>query len=242
VRYYPASVLEDLDALFIDVGGTMLHARGGVGGVYSEVAVRLGLDASPADLDRQFSAIFARECMVARAAGRLAYGRTPEEATAFWRDLVREVFGPWCTSEAEIDELFTVLFAHFARPDAWALFADTEPLLAAARAIGLPVIAVSNWDARLPRVLDGVGLTSQLTAVVASYAVGAEKPDPEIFEAALALLPASADRRRILHVGDSIPEDVHGAEAVGLRAVWLDRSGAGEVLPGRIRSLAELHF
>jgi putative hydrolase of the HAD superfamily len=234
-------MLEDLDALFIDVGGTMIHARRGVGGAYSEVAARLGVDASAAELNRQFEAIFERERVAARAAGRLAYGRTAEGATAFWRSVVHEVFRPWSSDEADLDEIFTDLFAHFARADAWALFADTEPLLAAARALGLPVIAVSNWDARLPDVLDGVGLTEQLTAVVASYAVGAEKPDPEIFEAALALLPTSAERGRILHVGDSMAEDVRGARALGLQAAWLDRAGAGNVVPGRIRSLAELH-
>jgi putative hydrolase of the HAD superfamily len=234
-------MLEDLDALFIDVGGTMIRAQGGVGGAYSEVAARLGVEVSPADLNRQFGEIFDRERVTARAAGRLAYGRTPEEATAFWRSVVHEVFRPWTSEETELDEIFVRLFAHFARPDAWALYPDTEPLLAAARARRLPVIAVSNWDARLPEVLRGVGLTDKLDAVVASYEIGAEKPDPEIFEAALALLPASTERGRILHVGDSVPEDVRGAEAMGLGAVWLDRAGAGNDVPHRIRSLAELH-
>lgn len=234
-------MLEDLDALFIDVGGTMIHAQGGVGGAYSELAARLGVNVSPAELDRQFGEIFERERVAARAAGRLAYGRTPEEATAFWRSVVHEVFRPWSSDEPELDEIFVSLFAHFARPDAWALYPDTEPLLAAARARRLPVIAVSNWDARLPEVLRGVGLTEQLTAVVASYEIGAEKPDPEIFEAALALLPPSVARGRVLHVGDSMPEDVRGAEAVGLRAVWLDRAGTGDAGPVRIRSLVELH-
>lgn len=234
-------MLEDLDALFIDVGGTMIRARRGVGGAYSEVAARLGVEVSSADLDRRFGTVFERERVAARVAGRLAYGQTPEEATTFWRSVVHEVFRPWSSDEAELDQVFTGLFSHFARPGAWELFADTEPLLAATRARQLPVIAVSNWDARLPEVLDGVGLTEQLSAVVASYAVGAEKPDPEIFEAALALLPASAERGRILHVGDSVPEDVLGAEAAGFRAIWLDRDGTGDVGPCRIRSLAELH-
>ena len=53
---------------------------------------------------------------------------------------------------------------------------------------------------------------------------GASKPDPAIFEYALELAGCSA--ARALHVGDSLEEDVNGARAAGIEAVWLNRAGA----------------
>jgi FMN phosphatase YigB (HAD superfamily) len=60
-----------------------------------------------------------------------------------------------------------------------------------------------------------------LEAVVYSAQVGVEKPHPAIFDELLSnlQLPAGA----VLHVGDSRRDDVEGALAVGLQALWLTR-------------------
>jgi len=60
-----------------------------------------------------------------------------------------------------------------------------------------------------------------------SAEAGARKPDPAIFEAALALAGCSAPEA--VHVGDTREEDVEGAEAAGIRALLLDRKGGGDV-------------
>ena len=69
---------------------------------------------------------------------------------------------------------------------------------------------------------------------------GVEKPDPRLFE--VALREAGCEPHELLHVGDWLESDVHGALAVGARAVLLSRNGASPN-PGavpEIRSLAEL--
>jgi putative hydrolase of the HAD superfamily len=112
-------------------------------------------------------------------------------------------------------------------------FADAAPALRELRSRGLRLVVVSNWDYALPDVLARIGLLDLVDDVVASAAVGWAKPDARIFRAALErarCAPAEA-----LHVGDSPEKDVAGAEAVGIRAVLLDRSGSGAVA-----SLAEL--
>ena len=43
---------------------------------------------------------------------------------------------------------------------------------------------------------------------------------------------------KAVHVGDSIGSDIKGAESVGIRAFWLNRSGR-EVPPG-VEAVAEL--
>jgi putative hydrolase of the HAD superfamily len=119
-------------------------------------------------------------------------------------------------------------------------YPDAAPALAALRAAGVRLGAVSNWDSSLRSTLSGVGLSGSLDVVVVSAEVGAPKPEPAIFETALAGVRCAPEDA--LYVGDSFETDVEGARAAGIRAVLLDRSAAAshdeDVLT--ILSLAEL--
>jgi putative hydrolase of the HAD superfamily len=232
--------LSRCEALFIDVGNTLIRARTGVGGEYAQAARAFGLRPDPAQLEVRFAHAFAKHRDAARLAGRLAYGRTQAEATNFWRAVVGDVFRDDDITSDACDQLFTRLYEHFTQAQAWLVFDDTLPLLREAKARGVPVVVVSNWDARLPALLDTLELTGHCHAVVGSFAVGAEKPSPEIFAHARAALPRVIPPERILHVGDSWREDIEGALAAGLQAIHLDRSGGLPRADNRIRSLREL--
>jgi putative hydrolase of the HAD superfamily len=110
---------------------------------------------------------------------------------------------------------------------------DARPALARLRELGLARVCVSNWDVSLPEVLERVGLGELLDGVVTSAAVGARKPEPAIFAAALELVGCEPDEA--LHVGDSPEEDIAGATAAGIPDLLLDRAGGGD-----IASLAEI--
>jgi len=117
-------------------------------------------------------------------------------------------------------------------------YEDAGPALAALRDAGLAVAVVSNWDASLPQVLDDLGL--RVDAVITSAQVGAAKPAPAIFAAALQRLGvAAADA---VHVGDSVEYDVVGARASGIAAILLCREGEPAPSPGVpvIATLSEL--
>jgi len=76
--------------------------------------------------------------------------------------------------------------------------------------------------------------------VVDSHIVGVAKPDPQIFEHALACFP-ELDRDRIAYVGDSVTMDIAGARAAGLHAILLDPHDDHEGADfDRIRSLRDL--
>jgi putative hydrolase of the HAD superfamily len=64
-------------------------------------------------------------------------------------------------------------------------YPDAAPALTAIRARGLRLVCVSNWDYALGEVLERCGLGDRFDSVVTSAAVGARKPDPRIFRAAL---------------------------------------------------------
>ena len=71
---------------------------------------------------------------------------------------------------------------------------------------------------------------------------GIEKPDPRIFE--IALESAGCSAGELVHVGDSLENDVAGARSAGIRSVWLNRNGdsvTSDVEPdAEIKSLGEL--
>lgn len=88
--------------------------------------------------------------------------------------------------------------------------------------VTVPICLVSDVDrADLEAAAAHHGLT--FDAVVTSEDVGAYKPDRLMFTRALAELGLGADE--VLHVGDSLTNDVRGAAEVGIRAVWVNRRG-----------------
>lgn len=104
---------------------------------------------------------------------------------------------------------------------------------------GLVLVVVSNSDGSVEKALRNLGLTKHLRAVIDSDIVGYEKPDPRIFERALASVGAAA--KSTVHVGDMYFQDVVGARAAGIDAVLLDPYGDwGELDCARCRDLTEL--
>lgn len=67
------------------------------------------------------------------------------------------------------------------------------------------------------------GLEDHFVFVIFSQDVQVEKPDPRIFE--ITALQAGCELAQMLHVGDSLENDVAGAQNVGASAVWLNREG-----------------
>jgi putative hydrolase of the HAD superfamily len=100
-------------------------------------------------------------------------------------------------------------------------FGDSGPALRELRGRGLRLVVASNWDCSLPEVLERAGLAALVDAVVPSAVAGARKPDPRLFEAALAA--AGCAPGEALHAGDSLDDDVAGATGAGIRAVLVDR-------------------
>jgi putative hydrolase of the HAD superfamily len=107
------------------------------------------------------------------------------------------------------------------------------------RRLGLQLVVVSNADGRLAELLERTGLVAFFDAAVDSHDVGVEKPDPRIFEIALARVDGRPERA--IHVGDMYHVDVVGARAAGLVPVLLDPLDLQpEADCERVRSLSEL--
>jgi HAD superfamily hydrolase (TIGR01549 family) len=109
--------------------------------------------------------------------------------------------------------------------DTWHAYDDTIPTLRTLRQAGVRTCLLSNAGVPIRSVLDRDGISPWVDAVVLSYEVGCVKPDPRIFEAALAELDLPATD--VLMVGDNANDDGGGA-ALGLRTLILPRT-AGRV-------------
>ena len=70
---------------------------------------------------------------------------------------------------------------------------------------------------------ESCGLDGRFAFVIFSQDVQVEKPDPKIFQ--ITAERAGCNLTEILHVGDSLKNDVMGAKNVGIHTVWLNRDG-----------------
>lgn len=212
-------------AVTFDVTHTLIHCPR-LGEIYAEVLGRHGIEVSPAEAGRLVRVVWQELACVADPS-RDRFTSHPEGPAGWWKRFLERL----CEHlDAPPPSRFAAaeLFARFARADAWEVYPEVPAMLAALRGKRLRLGIVSNWDTRLPDVLNRLRLGLFFDSVIYSSAVGAEKPDRRIFETALRSLGVSAGEA--LHVGDGRLEDVEGAQAVGMRALHLTRGrGAGDL-------------
>jgi putative hydrolase of the HAD superfamily len=97
------------------------------------------------------------------------------------------------------------------------LYSDVLPTLSALKGnytMGL----LSNGNS-YPKHL---GLEGMFSFVIFSQDHGIEKPDPGVFQ--IAVNKAGCTRDQLLHIGDSLNDDIGGAKNAGIKSIWLDRT------------------
>lgn len=164
----------------------------------------------------------------------------PDRRDLYYRRLAGRVFerlgivAPGAEVDRRAPELWEIL-----GPSSLAVYEDVPHALVELRARGFPLAVVSNWQCGLGHFCAELGIAEHFEHVVVSAEVGSEKPDPGIFLEACRRL--GADPAHVLHVGDTLVDDVEGSRAAGLQNVLLARGGV-EPPPGQrsIASLAEL--
>lgn len=205
-----------LEAVFLDLGNTLITERGSRAAVYAEVGRLHGLSVTEGEM---------RACM------QRAHQTLPREldgafrySDAWFRAFQRRIFVEELgLARADFDALSAELFARFEDARTFVLYPGARELLAGLRARRLAVGLISNWSERLPRLLAALGLAPAFDFVLCSAVLRLEKPEQAMFEAALrrAGVPAG----RCLHAGDHLERDARGALAAGIPAVLVDHAG-----------------
>jgi HAD superfamily hydrolase (TIGR01509 family) len=132
-----------------------------------------------------------------------------------------------CDDDRQMEAALHLSRAHMALiAEATVLPAAHADLFASVRA-GHRVGLVSNFDdtSAAYEILVRHGVAHAFDTVIVSEALGLRKPHPAVVRAALRGL--GLDAADVLLVGDTFAEDVLGAQAAGVDAVWIDVHGVG---------------
>jgi len=214
-------------AVLLDAVGTTIRLREPVGATYARIAREHGVEIPAWRLDDAFA-------RVVRAAAPMPPGDDAAER-GWWRDRVREVFRAADQMQrfADFEACFDALFAHFARADAWIAAPEAARAIAALRDGGRRVAIASNFDHRLPAILEGLGLTVDLVWLPRD--AGTAKPDPAFFARACERL--GIEPARAIAVGDDAARDLEAARRAGLAAIDVASLASLAELPARLAAL-----
>ncbi|MGZ4290671.1 MAG: HAD family hydrolase [Gaiellaceae bacterium] len=113
------------------------------------------------------------------------------------------------------------------------LYEDTAPVLDELRRAGMKIGLLTNSARDVHAFARHHRL--EIDAAVGSFHHGKTKPHASIFRAVLELLEvAPADA---VMVGDTVEDDIEGAQALGMRAILVDRLGRHPEYEGRLDDL-----
>ena len=120
------------------------------------------------------------------------------------------------------------------------LFDDALPTLKQLKKQGIKLGLISNVAKDIDELFNKLELQQHLDFIVTSFEVGHDKPDPEIFLAALE--KAGVRPEEAMYVGDQYELDIVGARNVGMKAVLIDREDMSPEITDcpRIRELARV--
>ncbi len=207
------------DTVTLDMGFTLVNLCGGYDEELLTLARRAGLNITVADV---------------RAAGRKVWGdQIRRDAIATWEpsvqadlemslDLDRRLCLALGIDDPRLHaEANAIARRIFLDPANYEVYPDVFPTLERLRELEVTLGIVSNWGWELPELCKALGLAPYFKFILTSARVGAAKPHPAIFEAALSL--AGSEPARTLHVGDTLGADVAGAQKLGITGVLIDR-------------------
>jgi putative hydrolase of the HAD superfamily len=206
-----------LRAVLLDAAGTLIHPRESIGETYARAGRAEGAEIPARRLEDAFRRVFA-------AAEPMVFPGTPPAEVpdlerAWWRERVRRTFlaadATW--RPRDFDALFQSLWDAFSDPASWTPAPGASRALVAFRDAGIATAVVSNFDARLPGILEGLCLAPLLDSIVLPMHVGVCKPQPAIFRAALEALHCTPSEAA--YVGDHPEQDIAAARSLGIRAI-----------------------
>ncbi len=224
-----------IKGVIFDLGSTLIRFEGDWSAVLEE-----SLDELAGYLQRQGAV---REAAAFAQAFR-------EETQGYQRDrqvdrverttasVVRRVLARSGLEEPGDDVLREALRRMYAVSEAhWLPIPGVEDVLADLRRSGMRLGLISNAsdEANAQRLIDKAGLRAWFDPILISAAVGLRKPEPDLFTRVRRAWGLAADET--VMVGDTLAEDIFGAQQAGLHTVWVrgqadleaNRSSAGSI-------------
>ena len=208
------------EAIFFDVGDTLIRAHPSWAGVYREGLAQFGIEASEKDLERALL-----EETKAGAWWNIEDPFEPTEENSYERIKAFDLAVLARIGLVDIDDAAVrSIEGAFGRRSAWYVYPDVMPALDALRDADFRMGVISNFVWGGPELIHDLELARHFDALTVSARVGFQKPHEGIFRHALDALGVAPERA--IHIGDSYRADVFGARRVGMNAVLIDRGGA----------------
>jgi len=199
-----------IKAVFFDWVGTLSHPEPDRHEVIHQAARELGVELP---LHKLLRGILKADVRVHEGAPpRWRKGVDEEPFICWWKALLAEV-GVSLSGKEMLG--VTELVGQCVRYLAWVLYEDVMPTIKQLKQRGLMLGLISG------HYIGRAGLDPYLDVVVTAKDVGADKPEPPIFLAALE--QAAVDAPEVVYVGDQYERDVVGARGVGMNAILIDR-------------------
>ena len=209
-----------IKAIFLDWFNTLARFEPPRHELYGQIFQQFGIELNPKQIIRGI--LTADRYYFEENAKSPVDKRSPEEQAEVYVHYPKAVL-----AEAGIEvapELpFKVIKAAFQQFEGvtFALFDDVLPTLKTLKERKLILGLLTNVARDIAPISNKLGLEPYLDFVVSSGEVGADKPNPAIFLAALER--AGVEASEAIHVGDQYSLDVVGARGVGINPILIDR-------------------
>jgi putative hydrolase of the HAD superfamily len=202
-------------AICFDATGTLIEMTEGVGEVYHRVALEHGIDLPAWRLEDAFRRVL-RHAPPRGIDGDTIAARERSEVD-WWSERIRQTIQATDSSVRfeDFHAFAAALFDVYRAPERWRCRAGVARSLLALRDQNCSMAIVSNFDHRLPEILEGLDIARFFDAIVTPAQVGSSKPDRAIFEAVAKTLDRPIEQ--LYYVGDDAPEVLEAIGELGLR-------------------------
>jgi putative hydrolase of the HAD superfamily len=211
--------LQRPEAIFFDVGDTLISAHPSWAAIYHRGLSEFGIELKEKDIERALL-----EETKAGAWWNIEDPFEPTEENSYARikafDLA--VLARIGLTDVDDDAIRSIEGA-FGRISAWHVFPDVKPALDAIQAARIRMGVISNFVWGGVELIHDLELASHFDSLTVSARVGFQKPHQGIFQHALDSLRVSPENA--MHVGDSYRADVFGARRMGITPVLIARYG-----------------
>ena len=225
-------------AVLFDAHGVLIEAAEPVGETYARILARYGVTLPAWRIQDGLRRTLQQAPAI--PSGQETSLDMAELERLWWKERVRETLQSVDSTLLlqEFSALFESLFDHFAEAKSWSLCPSARETLQRLRQNRYKTGVVSNFDHRLIRILEGLGIAELLDITAIPSLSGFAKPDPRAFRHALNALDVSADET--LFVGHDPALDEAAARAAGLFPLSVEGKQNLSSLPTRIKEIATL--
>lgn len=205
-----------ISVVSFDLTGTLLKPFPSVGDLCVDAMREQGIQDIPDA--KEFNA---RRDTARRVAQANGHSPISEAASRdYWRAMLWEIFAGRCNNrqfEIAVDFVYRAL----ASPEHWKLMPEVVPALEAVSFLGVKMVVLSNGDSRWKKALEDKKIAHFFDKILVSAESGFAKPGADAFDNLCREM--SIPRGELVHIGDTLAEDIIPATDFGANAVWVTK-------------------